>query len=213
MKCSNAALSCNYWKFCMITLACVIKWCDITSVSSSAISPFDWLRADLSCYTNVPLAEWRNVTKSAQNVHKFDDFSAFSTVLSREECMINRIPCKCILIRSLSGMTKKCGMARYSNAFSGRDWWTSYQKTWTWYSLFIVHVDVILKIQLEHEKSIVFFESRHLSSSRPLPAIFNKFSNIFRIKEIQFKWKTVSRVDLRPIFKLNRKTKSNVNTA
>ena len=35
----------------------LITWCDITSMSSSAISPFDWLCNDIPCDINVPLAE------------------------------------------------------------------------------------------------------------------------------------------------------------
>ena len=35
----------------------LITWCDVTSMSSSAISPFDWLRDDVPCDINVRLAE------------------------------------------------------------------------------------------------------------------------------------------------------------
>ena len=108
----------------------LITWCDIMSIPSSAISPFDWLRNDVLNGINVPLAEWRHrstsqswrdVTKFEQNVHKFNVFNAhFDGFKAGNYCMINRIPCKCLLIWSLSGLTRKRGMARQSLAILTR---------------------------------------------------------------------------------------------
>ena len=57
----------------------------------------------------------RDVTKFEQNVNKCDLFNAtFDSFKAGNHCMINRIPCKCILILSLSGLIRKRGMARQS---------------------------------------------------------------------------------------------------
>ena len=77
----------------------LITWCDIMPMSSSAISPFDWLSDDVSCDINVRLAELRNVTKFEQNCHKFYVFNAnFDGYKPGNYCLINKIPCKYLLI-------------------------------------------------------------------------------------------------------------------
>ena len=125
-------------------IGCLMMFC--------VISTFHWLN-------DVTVARqqlWRDVTKFEQNVHKFDDFTQISMDLKAGNyCTINRIPCKCLLILSLSGLTRKRGMARQSLAIHTR---------------FLVAPD---KLHIKrHEHAIFYYQGRDSLSLQTLVGIF-----------------------------------------
>ena len=81
------------------------------------ISSFDWLND----VTVTSQQWWRDITKFEQNCHKFYVFNAnFDGFKAGNYCMINRIPCSCLLIWNLTDLTRKRGMALQSLAIHTR---------------------------------------------------------------------------------------------